>query len=79
VVIAAVVTVPTGRAMCEAMRRYGVPLEVLSDNGKQFIGKYTEPLPVEVLFKRTCRDNSITQRLTKPHSATITGKIERFH
>ena len=42
VVIAAVVAVPSGRAVCaafaEAMRRYGVPFEVLSDNGKQFTG-----------------------------------------
>lgn len=83
VVITTVVAVPTGRAVCEAftaaMRRYGVPSEVLSDNGKQFTGKYTKPLPVEVLFERICRDNGITQRLTKPRSPTTTGKIERFH
>lgn len=83
VVIATVVAVPTGRAVCEAftaaMRRYGVPSEVLSDNGKQFTGKYTKPLPVEVLFERICRDNGITARLTKPRSPTTTGKIERFH
>nr|WP_211239300.1 IS481 family transposase [Actinokineospora inagensis] len=83
VVIAAVVAVPTGRAVCEAftaaMRRYGVPSEVLSVNGKQFTGKYTKPLLVEVLFERICRDNGITARLTKPRSPTTTGKIERFH
>jgi integrase-like protein len=42
VVIAAVVAVPSGRAVCAAftaaMRRYGVPFEVLTDNGKQFTG-----------------------------------------
>lgn len=83
VVIAAVVAVPSGRAVCAAftaaMRRYGVPSEVLTDNGKQFTGKYTRPLPVEVLFERIRRDNGITARLTKPHSPTTTGKIERFH
>jgi transposase InsO family protein len=37
IVIAAVVVVPSGRAVCAAftaaMHRYGVPFEVLSDNG----------------------------------------------
>jgi transposase InsO family protein len=83
VVIAAVVAVPSGRAVCEAfaaaMRRYGVPFEVLTDNGKQFTGRHMRPQPVEVLFERVCRENGITQRRTKPRSPTTTGKIERFH
>jgi transposase InsO family protein len=83
VVIAAVVAVPSGRAVCEAftaaMRRYGVPSEVLTDNGAQFTGRHTRPQPVEVLFERICRENGITQRRTKPRSPTTTGKIERFH
>ncbi|GAA2907431.1 IS481 family transposase [Streptosporangium fragile] len=83
IVIAAVVAVPSGRAVCAAftaaMRRYGVPFEVLSDNGKQFTGRHIRPQPVEVLFERVCRENGITQRLTKPRSPTTTGKIERFH
>jgi transposase InsO family protein len=83
VVIAAVVAVPSGRAVCSAftaaMRRYGVPFEVLSDNGKQFTGRHTRPQPVEVLFERVCRENGISQRLTKPRSPTTTGKIERWH
>jgi hypothetical protein len=32
-----------------------------------------------VLFERVCRENGITARLTKPHSPTTTGKIERWH
>jgi transposase InsO family protein len=83
VVAAAVLAVPSGRAVCEAfsaaMRRYGVPSEVLTDNGKQFTGRYTKPQPAEVLFERVCRENGITARLTKPRSPTTTGKIERFH
>ncbi|HEY5986654.1 MAG TPA: integrase core domain-containing protein [Streptosporangiaceae bacterium] len=83
VVIAAVVAIPSGRAVCAAftaaMRRYGVPFEVLTDNGKQFTGRYTRPQPVEVLFERICRENGIAQRLTKPRSPTTTGKIERWH
>ncbi|WP_230595561.1 integrase core domain-containing protein [Rhodococcoides fascians] len=56
-----------------------MPFEVLIDNGKQFTGKHTRPLPVEVLFERTCREFGITARLTRRHSPTTTGKIERFH
>lgn len=83
VVIATVLAVPNGRAVCDAfaaaMRRYGVPSEVLTDNGKQFTGRFTKPRPAEVLFERVCRENGITARLTKPSSPTTTGKIERFH
>ncbi|MEV5541036.1 IS481 family transposase [Saccharopolyspora shandongensis] len=83
VVVAAVVAVPSGRAICAAftaaMRRYGVPSEVLTDNGGQFTGRYIKPQPVEVLFERICRENGIKQRLTKPGSPTTTGKIERLH
>jgi hypothetical protein len=83
VVIAAVVAQPSARAVCqaftEALTRYGVPSEVLTDNGKQFTGRFTKPLPAEVLFERICRENGITQRLTKPRSPTTTGKIERWH
>lgn len=83
VVVATVVAVPSGRAICAAftaaMRRYGVPSEVLTDNGGQFTGRFIKPQPVEVLFERICRDNGIKQRLTKPGSPTTTGKIERLH
>jgi Integrase core domain len=36
-------------------------------------------VPVEVLFDKICRENGITHRLTKIHSPTTTGKIERLH
>jgi transposase InsO family protein len=82
-VIATVVTEPSARAVCAAftaaMARYGVPTEVLTDNGKQFTGRFTRPRPAEVLFERICRENGITARLTKPRSPTTTGKIERWH
>jgi transposase InsO family protein len=83
VVMATVVADPGGRAVCAAftaaMAAYGVPSEVLTDNGKQFTGRFTKPYPAEVLFERICRENGITTRLTKPRSPTTTGKIERFH
>ncbi|WP_042411071.1 IS481 family transposase [Streptacidiphilus carbonis] len=83
IVIAKVIANQSGRAVCtafaEAMTTYGVPCEVLTDNGKQFTGRYTKPAPAEVLFERICRENGVTARLTKPRSPTTTGKIERFH
>ena len=82
-VIATVVMRATARAVCSAlvtaMRAYGVPAEVLSDNGKQFTDRFGKPRPAEVLFERICRENGITQRVTRPHSPTTTSKIERLH
>jgi transposase len=61
-VIATAVYRATGRAICaafvEAMRIYGVPEEVLSDNGKQFTGRFGKPRPAEVLFERICREKA---------------------
>ncbi|MEV3986953.1 IS481 family transposase [Nonomuraea sp. NPDC049758] len=82
-VIASVVVRPTGRMVCAAfaaaMRVYGVPLEVLTDNGKQFTGRFGGPKAGEVLFERVCRENGIKLRHTAPRTPTTTGKIERFH
>ncbi len=66
------------RVFADALRRWGVPDEILTDNGKVFTGRFSKP-PVEVLFDRICRDNGITHRLTAVRSPTTTGKIERFH
>jgi transposase InsO family protein len=83
-VLAKAVIRATARPVClafvNAMRVYGVPEEVLTDNGKVFTGRFHKPgVPVEVLFDRICRENGITHRLTKIHSPTTTGKIERLH
>lgn len=82
-VIATVVRRATARAVCRAfvaaMRLYGIPDEVLTDNGKQFTGRFGKPRPAEVLFERICRKNGIKQRLTRPYSPTTTGKVERWH
>nr|WP_019355171.1 IS481 family transposase [Streptomyces sp. AA1529] len=80
-VIASVVERATGRAVCAAivgaLRRFGVPQEVLTDNGKQFTGRFGQG--GEVLFDRICRENGVAHRLTRPASPTTTGKVERFH
>jgi hypothetical protein len=67
------------RAFAAAMRAYGIPEEVLTDNGKQFTGRFGKPRPARVLFERICRRNGIVQRLTKPYSPTTTGNVERWH
>ncbi len=81
-VVARLMPRETSRQVCDgladAMRRWGVPGEILTDNGKVFTGRFNHP-PVEVLFDRICRENGITHRLTQPRSPTTTGKIERFH
>lgn len=69
---------PVCQAFLDAMAVYGVPEEVLSDNGTVFTGRFIKPRPAEVLFERICRENGITQRLTRPASPTTTGKIERL-
>jgi transposase InsO family protein len=80
-VIAKVVTRATGRAVClalaEALAKFGVPEEILTDNGKQFTARFGNG--GEVLFDKICRNNGIAHRLTAPASPTTTGKVERFH
>ncbi len=70
------------QAVCDgfssALKTYGVPAQVLTDNGKVFTGRFAQP-PVEVLFDRICRENGVDHILTQPRSPTTTGKIERFH
>jgi len=61
-----------------ALKTYGVPAQVLTDNGKVFTGRFAQP-PAEVLFDRICRENGVDHILTQPRSPTTTGKIERFH
>jgi transposase InsO family protein len=81
-VAAGLVTRATSKAVCQvlsaALRRYGIPDEILTDNGKVFTGRFG-PQPVEVLFDRICRENGIAHRHTAVRSPTTTGKIERFH
>lgn len=84
-VMAAVVERATARAVClafaQALARYGVPEEVITDNGKQFTDRFSRygARRGEVLFDKICRKNGITHRLTQPASPNQNGKVERFH
>ena len=80
-VIASVVERATGRAVClafaQALARFGVPEEVITDNGKQFTDRFGQG--GEVLFDKICRHNGIGHLLTAPSSPNQNGKVERFH
>jgi transposase InsO family protein len=84
VVSAKVVARATARPVCDALlgalHRYGVPEQVLTDNGKVFTGRFGPGgSSSEVLFDRVCVENGIRHLLTAPRSPTTTGKVERLH
>ena len=80
-VMASVVKHATARAVClafaQALNRFGVPEEIITDNGKQFTDRFGKG--GEVLFAKICRKNGITHRPTAPASPNQNGKVERFH
>jgi transposase InsO family protein len=69
---------PVCQALTEALRRHGIPAQILTDNGKVFTHRFGRG-PGPVLFDRICADNGIKHLLTKPYSPTTTGKVERLH
>jgi transposase InsO family protein len=81
-VASGLVTRAISKAVCEvlaaSLARWGIPDEILTDNGKVFTGRFGSQ-PVEVMFDRICRENGIAHRHTGVRSPTTTGKIERFH
>jgi transposase InsO family protein len=76
--VAAATARPVCLALTEALRRHGVPQEILTDNGKVFTGRFGRG-PGPVMFDRICADNGIRHLLTAPYSPTTTGKVERLH
>jgi transposase InsO family protein len=84
-VIAKVAERATSRVVClalaEALARFGVPEEIITDNGKQFTDRFGKhgARNGEVLFDKICRHNGIAHRLTAPASPNQNGKVERFH
>jgi transposase InsO family protein len=81
-VCARLVVRATARPVCDALvaavKAYGVPDQVLTDNGKVFTARFGQG-PGPVLFDRICTNNGIRHVLTAPYSPTTTGKVERFH
>jgi hypothetical protein len=84
VVSALLVARATARPVCEALlqalRRWGCPEQILTDNGKVFTGRFGPAgSSAEVMFDRICAENGIRHLLTAPRSPTTTGKVERWH
>jgi transposase InsO family protein len=77
-VVARALAKPVCDALDGAIGVYGVPDEVLTDNGKVFTARFG-PGPGPVLFDRICTENGIRHLLTAPRSPTTTGKVERWH
>lgn len=69
---------PVCAALLEALRRHGIPAQLLTDNGKVFTARFGLG-PGPVMFDKVCNDNGIKHLLTAPYSPTTTGKIERLH
>jgi len=71
---------PTGEAAwdCfeEAASRYGLPRQVLSDNGMCFTGRLQG---VEVEFERQLADLGVELITAGPYHPQTLGKLERFH
>jgi transposase InsO family protein len=82
IVCARVVVAATARPVClaltGALRRHGVPAQILTDNGKVFTARFGRG-PGPVKFDQICTDNGIRHLLTAPYSPTTTGKVERLH
>jgi transposase InsO family protein len=77
-VVARATARPVCEALLEALNCYGIPEQILTDNGKVFTGKLGNR-PANVLFDRICLNNGIRHLLTAPYSPTTTGKVERLH
>jgi transposase InsO family protein len=77
-VVARATARPTCDALLLALDRYGVPEQILTDNGKVFTGRFGPGTGV-VLFDRICHEHGIEHLLTAPRSPTTTGKVERWH
>jgi len=82
IVCAAVVAAATARPVCQALagalRRHGIPEQILTGNGKVFTARFGRG-PGPVMFDRICADNGIRHLLTAPYSPATTGKVERLH
>ena len=70
-------TSPTAvQAFNRAAQRYGLPAEVLSDNGRAFTCGDTT---IKVIFEATLERLGITKSHSSPYHPQTCGKVERFH
>ena len=69
---------PVCAAFTDALDRYGIPDEILTDNGKVFTARFARR-GGETLFDKICRIHGIHHILTGVRAPTTIGKVERFH
>jgi transposase InsO family protein len=69
---------PVCAAFTDALDCYGIPDEVLTDNGKVFTARFARR-GGETLFDKICRAHGIHHILTGVRAPTTIGKVERFH
>jgi transposase InsO family protein len=66
-VVAAATARPVCQALAGALRRHGIPGQILTDNGKVFTARSGRG-PGPVMSGRICTDNGIRHLLTAPYS-----------
>lgn len=59
-----------------AVTRYGLPRQVLSDNGLCFTGRLHD---TEVMFEKSLKDLGVEMINSAPYHPQTLGKLERFH
>lgn len=67
------------RTLRGAVDEYGLPQQVLSDNGTQFTGRLLGDGTATVRFERQAVAAGITLRHSRPYHPQTAGKIERQH
>lgn len=65
--------------LCRAAGGYGLPANVMSDNGTCFTGRFLGGGDGRVLFEKNLAQAGINQILSSPGHPQTCGKLERFH
>ncbi len=65
----------------KAVKKYGLPKQLLSDNGSQFRfnERFDAPLDIENKFQKTLKELKVKQIFTRPHHPQTNGKLERLN
>jgi transposase InsO family protein len=69
---------PVCLALAGALRRHGIPGQILTGNGKVFTARFGRG-PGPVMSDRICAGNGIKHLTAKPYPPATTGKAGRLH
>ena len=69
------------KVFLKAVSKYGVPKQLLSDNGSQFRfnERFDAPLGIENRFQKTLKNLGVEQIFTRPHHPQCNGKLEKLN